>query len=416
MNKVLAALYVHVPFCVHKCGYCDFNSWGETRRGPQELWALALQKQVKFWSQQLRETPIQFSSVFFGGGTPSLLAEDLLAETLHSLKEAFVFAPSAEWTLECNPETLTAEKLGLFDDLGINRISVGLQSFQDHHLERLERHARRKDNFRALELIKAHWRGRWSGDLMFGLPNQTLKDWSTELGELLEFKPSHVSAYQLTLTTERSKNWSQAPEDHLLDFFDLTEERLGREGILRYEVSNFSTPGEESQHNLGYWRMNPFLGLGPGAAGVLSPSFFKTPSSRLADVSDANPWDSSFGAHQKNPDRFERWIEAAGDSLFELGHALKPRRGRDHLFELLMMGLRLNEGVDLSRLERLLAPGVRLELPTQLSEFIRTGGGRLAMTPAGLRILDHLLPKLYDYIEKIAQPNLDSLPFDPMFK
>jgi oxygen-independent coproporphyrinogen-3 oxidase len=287
----------------------------------------------------------------------------------------------------------------------VNRLSMGVQSFDDVNLERLERRARRIDNVRSLELLRREWKGPWSLDLMFGLPKQTLSSWSEELEIALGFEPSHVSAYQLTLTTQRSKNWEQPPEDDLLALFDLTESRMESAGLERYEVSNFARPGFESRHNLKYWRLEPFLGLGPGASGLLSGSM----------VQGLLPASARYGVHQKNPDRFEKWLQKAGQREAEATFT-QPRTASDHLFEMLMMGLRLREGVDIRRLGDLgaaLPEGLR---KIQAADFIDLSGGRLRATPKGLRILDSLLPKIFKFLEKDAPPNLDSAGIDPKFR
>ena len=398
-------LYVHVPFCVHKCGYCDFNSWAEESREPQERWLRALEKQVKFWAKRPETAPAPgFDTVFWGGGTPSLLQPDILERAHALLREQFLVASGAEWTLECNPETLDSSRLTHLHDLGVNRISIGIQSFEDIYLDRLERRARRADNLRVLELVAKEWKGRWSLDLMFGLPEQSNARWEAELTQALAFQPSHISAYQLTLTTARSKNWKQPDTDTLLAMFEIAENRLGEAGLAKYEVSNFAKPGEESRHNLKYWRLEPFLGLGPGASGLLSPS--QIPDSLKK---------GRFGAHQKQPDTFEKWENAAGQELAELGTLLSPRSGREHLEEFLMMGLRVREGLDLSRFgDRAQDLAVIFERE-QVFGNIEVVSSRARATRQGERVLDSVLQRLFTGIEKIPPANLDSASFDPIF-
>ena len=183
-------LYIHVPFCVHKCGYCDFNSWAEERPGPQQAWFSSLTKQVQFWSPKMKDHA--FETVFFGGGTPSLLSNELITQTMVLLKKHFQFSKNVEITWEVNPETVSLEKIEAFASAGVNRLSMGVQSFQNVNLDRLERRARREDNLRALQVIGKNWPGRWSLDLMFGLPNQSQQSWAEELSTALEFKPRHI--------------------------------------------------------------------------------------------------------------------------------------------------------------------------------------------------------------------------------
>ncbi len=377
-----------------------------------ERWARAMKRQVEYWSPRLRDRGIRIETAFFGGGTPSLLPNDILRELGETLRGAFDWSPGFEWSVECNPETLDREKLGALRDMGATRLSMGLQSFQDAHLERLERRARRGHNLRALELVARDWSGPWSGDLMFGLPGQSLVEWEEDLALLLGFGPGHVSAYQLTLTTERAKNWRQPGEERLLEMFDRTEELCAAAGLPRYEVSNFARPGRECRHNLRYWKMLPFLGLGPGAAGVLPPGLApKAPG--------------GFGAHQRNPESFEKWEAMAGTPREEL--ALTTRSPLEHAEEILLMGLRLPGGVELERFGPVADLLETLPQDPRFRDFleIRSGGQalenkrkNLAVTEAGLRILDGLFPKIFELLEssgKLSPANLDSARFDTKF-
>ncbi len=327
-------IYVHVPFCVHKCGYCDFNSWAETRSEFQWQWLDAITRQANFWQPRCQND--RFDTIFWGGGTPSLLDSKILAKFMDVLHGSFSLAPNTEITIECNPETITEEKLQRLWDAGVNRISIGIQSFEDEYLKRLERQTTRESNLRVLEMVSKKWPGRWSLDLMFALPEQSLEQWLVEMDTALSFGPSHISAYQLTLSTARSKNWKQAPEDELLEFFVLTGERLAEDGLLQYEISNYAKPDHECLHNLHYWRLDPFLGLGPGAAGLL-PAHWA--SEQIT---------SQAGFHQRVAPRWETWLQDSG-SAKEATKWLEPRSTEDHIKEMLMMNLRLNEGFCLSR-------------------------------------------------------------------
>lgn len=399
---VSTGLYIHAPFCVHKCGYCDFNSWAETRRGPQETWLAALEKQINFWAAKLGENGVGIDTVFYGGGTPSLLENDLLVKSGELIRKAFDIDPGVEWTIEANPETLDAAKLAALRDAGATRLSIGIQSFEDRFLERLERRARSVDNLRALELVAREWKGSWSADFMFGLPGQSIEDWDRDLAQILSFDPKHVSAYQLTLTTARSKNWAQPPEADLLAFFNHTEQRLGAAGLGKYETSNFAAPGFESRHNLRYWRLQTFLGLGPGAAGLLPGSW-------------VDPAAARWGFHQKQPDAFETWIAHAGVPEREF-KVLTPRTAPEHFEEMLMMGLRLREGLAATRLGPLNQFLTQAQTEPQVSGFIELANDYWRPTDAGARILDTLLHELFRRIEEAPTAWLDSPHFDPTFR
>ncbi|HVJ65501.1 MAG TPA: radical SAM family heme chaperone HemW [Bdellovibrionota bacterium] len=381
-------LYVHVPFCVHKCGYCDFNSWAETRSEFQWQWLEAITRQAQYWSPRSAED--RFDTVFWGGGTPSLLDSEILTRFMRVLQTSFRLAPHAEITVECNPETLNADKLSRLWDAGVNRLSIGIQSFQDDYLARLERQTTRESNLRVLELVAKTWPGRWSLDLMFALPEQSLEQWLAEMDLALEFSPSHISAYQLTLSTARSKNWKQAPEDELLEFFVLTQERLLEAGLHQYEISNYAKPGHESQHNLHYWRLDPFLGIGPGAAGLL-------PAAWLRDRADAA---TATGFHQRVAPRWEHWLRDAGTAV-ESTTWLEPRTSEDHLKEMLMMNLRLNEGFSLTRwgvYESRAREAMEVLQSKGLTEFL-PATNRWRASTRGMQILDTTIQMAYALID-----------------
>lgn len=400
MSDAKLGLYIHSPFCVHKCSYCDFNSWAETRREPQLAWLTALEKQIQYWSAQLADR-VTIDTIFWGGGTPSLMDNDLIIRTGELLRKHFFWDPAVEFTVEVNPETVTEAKLAAIQGAGAGRISMGIQSFQDNYLDKLERHARAKDNHRALENVAQFWPLRWSMDLMFGLPDQTLVDWEGELAQALAYRPDHISAYQLTLTTSRAKNWRQPDEESLLAFFDRAEVLLGRAGLDRYEVSNFARSGQESRHNLRYWEMRPFLGMGPGAAGLLPGSLAKTGEAV-----------TRFGYHQKQPDNFDLWVKGAGDQACEQQN-LASRSAQDHAQEMLMMGLRLKKGVARERL----GPASLKALSRQQDiGFIEEKGGFYRCRPEGYRILDTLLSEVFKIMDEEWVKDLDSVQSDPRFR
>jgi putative oxygen-independent coproporphyrinogen III oxidase len=402
----MISLYLHSPFCVNKCGYCDFNSWEEVRVEPQRVWAQSLQRQSQFWSGQVLDAKTKkrplIQTVFWGGGTPSLIENHLTQEVLTQIQKDWDLSEIQEFTIEVNPETLTLEKLELWSLLGINRLSMGVQTFDDLYLEKLERRARRKDNLRALELVAKSWNGSrgWSLDLMFGLPEQSLGQMENDLQLALEFSPSHVSSYQLTLTTARSENWKQPAEEILIEMMGKRKEILEQKGLFQYEISNFAKPGFESLHNKNYWLLNSFLGLGPGARGLLGPGF---------KIGSKN---SDFGFHQTSPDHFESWSKLAG-TLGEL-ETLLPRTRGEHILERLMMGLRLTEGIRMSDFnaeisqavfqdsERLKQKLIECRLESWAVDKIDFDGlnsGHLRLTPEGQLIIDTLVPKLAKIVE-----------------
>ncbi len=326
-------LYIHFPFCAYKCGYCDFNSWVELDSEPQRQWLGGIKNEIRFWKERHEGILSQFTvdSVFMGGGTPSLLRRELWYELVEFLKNELHFSPDLEWTVEANPETVNKELLSTLGDLGVGRLSLGIQSFKEKFLKRLERGATPEGNRQALNTLAEYWQGRWSLDLMFGLPQQTLQEWQEDLEEALSFSPKHLSAYQLTLATQKSKTWKQGSDSELLEFFNVTRNTLRASELFPYEISNFSAPLYESRHNLKYWKAESFLGLGPGAYSLLPAEFFKK---------------APLGAHFKTPSRMDEWLRWTLAPNLENAEL---RSERDHVIELLMLGLRLENGIEKSR-------------------------------------------------------------------
>lgn len=280
----LASLYVHVPFCTDRCTYCAFATQPDE---PQLHRALV---EALLWELG-RATPPRdpLTTVYVGGGTPGLLAPRHLAVLLDGVCAWSGVAPSAEITLEVNPTNVTPQHLQAWHELGITRLSVGVQSFDDGALRRL---ARRHDGDaarRALETLADRWDGSWSADLLFGWGGQALPQVAADLEELLRFRPPHLSVYGLTVEPRTPLASMAARDPTVLAPAEEDAERdalwvatLQAAGLERYEVSNFATPGHQSRHNLAYWENREFLGLGPGASSSCGPlRWSNTPSTRL---------------------------------------------------------------------------------------------------------------------------------------
>jgi putative oxygen-independent coproporphyrinogen III oxidase len=260
-------LYVHIPFCRTKCPYCDFYSVSSPELISPFLEALGKEAQL------YKDSLVPFDSLYLGGGTPSLLDASQLNALVACLRRHFDFAPDTEFTLEANPDDVTAEKLQLFPDLGVNRLSLGVQSFNEAELIFLQRRHTARQTLAALELIRAAGFGNLGLDLMYGLPGQSLEAWRQTLETALSFTPEHLSCYQLTIA-EGTPLGRQAARDELSlpdeetqrAFFLLTHEFLEEHGYLHYEISNFARREAYCcRHNQKYWRHLPYLGLGPAA-------------------------------------------------------------------------------------------------------------------------------------------------------
>lgn len=322
------ALYVHWPFCVSKCPYCDFNSHVRAAVDDQ-AWADALLADMAHEAALTPGRPVH--SIFFGGGTPSLMPPALVARLIASAQQHWGFTDDVEITLEANPSSVEAARFADLVAAGVNRVSLGLQSFDDQALKFLGRAHGAAEGLAALNTAKQHF-ARVSFDLIYALPDQSLADWRNMLDQALAQETGHLSLYQLTIepntrfaTDVRRGIFDPMDGDRAADFYALTQESTAAAGLPAYEISNHARPGQESRHNLTYWRYGDYIGIGPGAHGR-----------RLNSATERH----------KKP---ENYLSAAARN----GHGMKLSnvlQAREAASEALMMGLRLTEGIDLADL------------------------------------------------------------------
>ncbi len=316
------SVYIHVPFCRHRCGYCDFTLVaGRDDLIGAYLDALAI---------ELRriETPVEIDTLFFGGGTPTHLPPDELARLFRIVRERFPLADGYEWSVEANPADLTAEKIGVLREFGVNRVSLGAQSFDPAALATLERDHAPSDVADVVGRLRAGGIGNVSLDLIFGVPGQTLGSWRETLRRAVELSPSHVSAYGLTFEkgtafwSRREKGTLRASDEELELAMDAAAmDDLPAAGLPQYELSNYARPGSECRHNGVYWAARPFEAFGPGAARYLG------------------------GVRSTNHRSVFTWIKriVAGESPVAEAEELSPEgRAREAIF----VGLRRTAGVD----------------------------------------------------------------------
>ncbi|MCZ7681480.1 MAG: radical SAM family heme chaperone HemW [Sandaracinaceae bacterium] len=325
------SVYLHFPWCLAKCPYCDFAS-AAIRRGevPHDAYADAVLSELERRASALAGR--RLTSVFFGGGTPSLWDAGALARVLSAVRAAFEEEePGLEVTVECNPTSLDRAKAAALREAGVGRLSVGVQSLDAGRLRYLGRLHDPDGALRALRAASAEM-PRVSADLMFGMPGQRAGDFEEELERVLETGVRHVSAYALTIEPDtqfgalhRKGKLEVARDDDYAETFARAEEVLARAGFSHYEVSNYAQPGEEARHNLHYWAGGDYLGLGAGAVGC------------LAEGASARRW--------RNDPRPERYLERPGEEVFE-----EPLEPEDRVREALMLGLRTARGVDLAAL------------------------------------------------------------------
>ncbi|MDE2403398.1 MAG: coproporphyrinogen III oxidase [Sphingomonadales bacterium] len=372
------ALYIHWPFCLRKCPYCDFNSHVRDSVD-HDLWRDALLADLRHEAALTAHEPLD--SIFFGGGTPSLMPPALVESLLRESQRLWTFAPGIEITLEANPSSVEAEKFAALGLAGINRVSLGLQALDDRTLHFLGRLHSVDESLRALEVAQARF-ARVNVDLIYARPGQTAGQWQAELARALGFGTDHLSLYQLTIepgtrfaTLLREGSLTPLDEDTCADLYAQTQAQTAAAGRPAYEISNHARPGQESRHNLAYWRYQDYAGIGPGAHG------------RRNGVATTR--------HRKP----ENWLEAIANH----GHGIaesRPLPPREQASEALLMGLRLAEGIDLAALAARFALNPNdLCDETKAALYARQGlltrtGAHVAVTPAGMPLLDGLLAEL----------------------
>ena len=375
------ALYVHTPFCAYRCRYCNFVF--ETGWSPRvvERTLQKLDQEVELWKPLLQQRGWngKIRTLYWGGGTPSVIPLRQLEASLQRQSKLWDLGSSAveEWTIEVNPENLSAEMLKVFSDQGVTRLSLGIQTFQDQALAVLGRRTDSRTNHRALELMASNWKGSWSADLMTGLPGQT--EVQTDLKTLFDYQPPHVSLYALTveegtpLATMVRQKRVNLPEERADELWIQARDELIASGREWYEVSNFAFPGHEGKHNQTYWRLEPYLGLGPGAASTLPA---QTPAGNILE--------------RRQEAALFAWLSETPASVEFLG---KSALLKEHF----LTALRTREGLPLERLDSL-GEEVRSWAESVGEAWRRQGwiqpGDHLALTPEGRLILDSLLREL----------------------
>ncbi len=372
------ALYIHWPFCAKKCPYCDFNS--HVRASVDVgAWERALIADMRAEAEVAGGE--RLSSIFFGGGTPSLMPPALVAALLAEARALWGFAEGIEITLEANPSSVEAGAFAGLAAAGVNRVSLGVQSLDDAELRFLGRLHGADEALRALEMAQRHF-ARVSFDMIYALPGHTPELWEQRLTRALGFGTGHISLYQLTIepgtrfaSDVRRGRLVPLDDDAAAALFDLTQERAQAAGLPAYETSNHARAGEESRHNLAYWRYHDYAGIGPGAHGRRG---------------------GTATVRHKKPENFLKAVEAQGNGIAEV----RPLAPPDQAAEALLMGLRLSEGIDIAAL----AARFGLTRPELVEEdalarlcdlgMMWTRGTRIGVAPEGRGVLDALLAEV----------------------
>ena len=374
------ALYVHIPFCETKCPYCDFNTYaGIEHMMPAYVEALAVE--IERWGDMLGRPAM--TTLFMGGGTPSYLPAHDLEAVLSAVRRAFEVTPDAEATMEANPGDLLGDAPVSLAQLGFNRLSVGVQSLDDGLLRLLGRRHTAQDVADAFRAVRRAGFDNVNLDLMYGLPLQSMAQWRDTLDGALALGPEHLSLYCLTLEEgtpmEQQVRLGEIPEpdaDLAADMYLHAEELLEREGYRHYEISNWARPGLESRHNLTYWRNGPYLGVGPGAHSYLGRWRFHNLLSPREYVRRMAGQGSTGGAPAALSEEAIRQIAVVG-GVGRVDDALE-------MAETMMMGLRLDEGVELASFESRFGRSLDAVFGEQLAEL--TGFGLLERDDGVVRL------------------------------
>ena len=369
-------IYVHVPFCATRCGYCDFNTYTATELGAgvdRATFSEWLAAEIAFARAVLGECDVPVSTVFVGGGTPTLLAPEALGEVLARIRGEFGLADGAEVTVEANPDSVDQASLGGLLDQGVTRISFGMQSAVPHVLAALDRTHTPGGAVRAVEQARAAGFERISLDLIYGTPGESLADWGTTVDVALASGVGHVSAYALIveegtrLAAAVRRGELAVPDDDLMaDMYDLVDERLAAAGLPWYELSNWAAPGQQCRHNLGYWHGDDWWGIGPGAH---------------SHVGGTRWW------NVKHPAAYVARL-AAGESPAAGREVLDARTRR---VEDVLLGVRLAEGLPLAALDTAGRAEAGLIVADGLA---RVTADRLVLTRAGRLLADAVVRRL----------------------
>jgi len=373
-------VYIHWPFCLSKCPYCDFNS--HVRRAPIDETRFVRAFAAEIAATAARVPDRTVATIFFGGGTPSLMQPATVGAILESIAQHWTVAPDVEVTLEANPTSVEAARFRGYRTAGVNRVSLGVQSLDDRVLAELGRTHTAREALQAVGIARAAFE-RTSFDLIYARPRQTPRDWANELRLALAEAGEHLSLYQLTVepdtpfaTLHAAGKLKIPDEDAARALYDTTQEMCAAHGLPAYEISNHARPGGECRHNLVYWRAHEYAGIGPGAHGRLDIA-----GTRRATATEKRP---------------EAWLERVESQ----GHGLVTDDAltRDEMAdEFLLMGLRLAEGIDIARYAALagrpLDP-VRIAALSEHGLVEKTPAGRLRVTLPGFPVLDAVVADL----------------------
>lgn len=367
-NKAPLGLYVHIPFCVQKCNYCDFLSFSADEKTKRQ-YVDVLVKEMKGWREKTSD--YELDTIFIGGGTPSVLSVSDMDNLFQGISDCFSWSKKTEFTVECNPGTVDEEKLSLYRQAGVNRLSFGMQSTMDEELRQLGRIHNYEQFLGSYELARRMGFDNMNVDIMSAVPEQTLKSYETTLHRVTELAPEHISSYSLIIEEgtpfyERYADSPPVDEDTDRRMYECTEEVLAAAGYMRYEISNYARPGRECRHNIKYWRRSEYLGLGLGAA------------SQMGDCRFSN---------LRNPEAYLSMLQTGGDVVEEREELSLT----DEKAEFMYLGLRMMQGISRKEFEKYFRESLMECYGEEINRCERQGllecqGDRIFLTKRGIDV------------------------------
>lgn len=374
---MINSLYIHIPFCIRKCIYCDFLSIRHDQNiAGDYVTALINELDIR------KKAAGEIKTIYIGGGTPTTLTTQELIRLIQALRSSFRILSDAEITIEANPGTIDREKIRALADAGVNRLSLGIQSFIDRELQLLGRIHNSDDAVKAIDIVRSSGISNLSIDLIYGIPNQSFNDWEVNLSRATEISPEHISAYELTqekntpLDELISQGTLEKPdEETIINMYFNTIDRFNKAGYLHYEISNYSKPGFECMHNLNYWNRGEYIGIGAGAHSFIGDRRIK------------------------NTYSIEQYIKSLNNNVLAIEEDIEISC-EDALKEFIFLGLRKTEGLNIIEFREDL--GLDLETASHeliANELLESSGGRLSLTRKGIivsnMVITELMAKLY---------------------
>jgi oxygen-independent coproporphyrinogen-3 oxidase len=400
-------LYIHTPFCVHKCAYCDFLSFPGDEK-TQEQYVQSLRNEIRYFGEKMQDYEI--TTIYIGGGTPSWLSQELMLSILDETGDAFHIRRDAEVTIECNPGTLTESKLSAYRAAGVNRLSIGLQSADNKELKMLDRIHTFEQFMKTYEMSRSAGFANINVDLMNGLPYQTVKDYLKSLLKVIRIRPEHISSYSLIIEKgtpfynkykfdavkqEIGMETEMLPnEDELYRMLKVTQYELAEAGYEQYEISNYARPGYACRHNIGYWTRENYLGLGLGAASLIENVRYSNTRDLYEYMSNSENIRevSCQEMTGEDPKREGEWF---GTNL----HAsAEPILRKHQMEEFMFLGLRMTKGIARSKFEECFSipiEGVYYDVIEELKAegLLAVRAGRIALTDRGLDLSNYAMSK-----------------------